>query len=94
MKNGSINTPCKRSVFLLWPDYYCHCLNKPFPVDFFSQDDADVATAKSEFDQLYKDALGGNLHSTTKYSLQFNASALNLSDTSFTKMLWEVISIQ
>ena len=83
MKNVPINAPCKKYIFLLWPDYYCHCPIKPFPVDFFSQDDAAVATAKSEFDQLYKDALGGNLHSTTKYSLQFDASALNLSDTSF-----------
>ena len=26
---------------------------------FLHQDDADVATAKTEFDQLYRDALGG-----------------------------------
>ena len=31
-----------------------------FSVDLFShQDDADVASAKTEFDQLYRDALGG-----------------------------------
>merc|ERR1711936_366973 len=31
--------------------------------DFYIRDDADVATAKTEFDQLYKDALGGDLAS-------------------------------
>merc|ERR1712212_1363509 len=31
--------------------------------DFYIKDDAAVATAKSEFDQLYKDALGGDLAS-------------------------------
>ena len=32
-----------------------------FSVEFFPhQDDADVATAKTEFDQLYRDALGGD----------------------------------
>ena len=87
MKNVPINALRKRSFFLSWPDYYCHCPIKPFLVDFFSQDDADVATAKSEFDQLYKDALGGNLHSTTKYFLQFDASALNLSDTRFRRVI-------
>merc|ERR1712037_358487 len=31
--------------------------------DFYIRDDADVATAKTEFDQLYRDALGGDLAS-------------------------------
>jgi hypothetical protein len=32
-------------------------------VDFYIRDDADIATAKTEFDQLYRDALGGDLAS-------------------------------
>jgi len=35
----------------------------PEIVDFYIRDDADVATAKTEFDQLYRDALGGDLAS-------------------------------
>merc|ERR1712001_126958 len=31
--------------------------------DFYIRDDADVANAKTEFDQLYRDALGGDLAS-------------------------------
>merc|ERR1711874_711761 len=31
--------------------------------DFYIRDDADVAIAKTEFDQLYRDALGGDLAS-------------------------------
>merc|ERR1711908_23956 len=31
--------------------------------DFYIRDDADVASAKTEFDQLYRDALGGDLAS-------------------------------
>jgi len=31
--------------------------------DFYIRDDANVATAKTEFDQLYRDALGGDLAS-------------------------------
>ena len=34
---------------------------KCFQLNLFPhQDDADVATAKTEFDQLYRDALGGD----------------------------------
>merc|ERR1711951_9433 len=37
--------------------------------DFYIRDDADVATAKTEFDQLYKDALGGDLASAIAVSV-------------------------
>merc|ERR1711951_97061 len=37
--------------------------------DFYIRDDADVASAKTEFDQLYKDALGGDLASAIAVSV-------------------------
>merc|ERR1712198_510907 len=37
--------------------------------DFYIRDDTDVASAKTEFDQLYKDALGGDLASAIAVSV-------------------------
>jgi len=37
--------------------------------DFYIRDDADVASAKTEFDQLYRDALGGDLASAIAVSV-------------------------